>query len=68
MNDRITVACSNIKPADKNIMDKAKKRQSQLAKPPGSLGVLEDLSIRVAGMTGKIHNKAEMPHNRTLCR
>ncbi len=67
MNDRITVACSNIKPADKNIMDKAKERQAQLAKPPGSLGVLEDLSIRVAGMTGKIHNKAEKCRIIVLC-
>ena len=67
MNDRITAACGNIKPADKNIMDKAKERQAQLAKPPGSLGVLEDLSIRVAGMTGKIHNKAEKCRIIVLC-
>ena len=67
MNDRITVACGNIKPADKNIMNKAKERQAQLAKPPGSLGVLEDLSIRVAGMTGKIHNKAEKCRIIVLC-
>ena len=60
MNERISSACSNIKPADKNMMDEAKKRQAQLAKPPGSLGVLEDLSIRVAGMTGKIRKSAAL--------
>ena len=67
MNSIILAACKNIKPADKNIMDEAKKRQAQLAKPPGSLGVLEDLSIRVAGMTGKIHNKAEKCRIVVLC-
>lgn len=32
----------------------AQDRQNQLTKPTGALGVLEDLSIRLAGMTGKV--------------
>ena len=48
-------------------MSAAKERQAQLAKPPGSLGVLEELSIKVAGMTGKIHNKAEKCRIVVLC-
>jgi nicotinate-nucleotide--dimethylbenzimidazole phosphoribosyltransferase len=32
----------------------ARERQSRLTKPAGSLGRLEELSIRVAGMTGKL--------------
>ncbi len=67
MNERIITACKNVKPADKNIMEEAKKRQAQLAKPPGSLGILEDISIKVAGMTGKLHNKAEKCRIIVLC-
>lgn len=37
-------------------MDAAAKRQAQLAKPPGSLGKLEDLSVRLAGLTGQVKN------------
>lgn len=32
-------------------MEQAETRQKQLTKPPGSLGRLEDISIRIAGMT-----------------
>jgi nicotinate-nucleotide--dimethylbenzimidazole phosphoribosyltransferase len=37
---------------DEAAMEAARSRQSQLTKPPGSLGRLEDLSIQVAGMQG----------------
>ena len=43
-------------------MSKAQERQAQLAKPPGSLARLEDLSIQLAGITGKVHNKIEKKH------
>ena len=35
---------------DAAAMDAAQKRQDQLTKPPGSLGVLEQISIRLAGI------------------
>ena len=41
-----------IGPADEVAMRAAAARQLTLTKPAGSLGVLEDLSVRVAGMTG----------------
>jgi len=41
---------------DKEAMNKAWLRQGQLTKPRGSLGRLEELSIKLAGITGK-----EMP-------
>ena len=51
-----------VKPLDEAAMAKARERQAQLAKPPGSLGRLEDLSIQLAGITGKVHNKIERKH------
>lgn len=45
--------------ADREAMDRARKRQAELAKPPGSLGKLEDMSIRLAGITGRVQNRIE---------
>lgn len=42
-----------IKALDDAAMEAAKERQAYLAKPPGSLGRLEDISIKIAGITGK---------------
>ena len=49
-------------PLDEAAMATARQRQAQLAKPPGSLGRLEDLSIQLAGITGKVHNKIDKKH------
>ena len=43
-----------IAPADGAAMTAAEKRQAALAKPPGSLGALETISIRLAGITGQV--------------
>lgn len=51
-----------IKPLDVTAMDEAKKHQAKLAKPPGSLGKLEDISVQLAGITGKVHNSIEKKH------
>lgn len=51
-----------ILPLDTAAMDRARQRQAQLAKPPGSLGRLEDLSIQLAGITGKVHNTVKRQH------
>lgn len=53
---------SQIMPPDAGAMAAARERQAQLAKPPGSLGRLEDLSIQLAGMTGKVHNEVTKKH------
>jgi nicotinate-nucleotide--dimethylbenzimidazole phosphoribosyltransferase len=39
---------------DESAMQQAAARQARLTKPTGSLGRLEDLSIRLAGMTGRL--------------
>ena len=51
-----------VQPLDNIAMDKARQRQAELAKPPGSLGRLEDLSVQLAGITGSVHNKMERKH------
>ena len=53
---------SEITPLYEAPMRKAKARQDALAKPPGSLGLLEDLSVQLAGITGHIKN--EVSHTR----
>ncbi len=50
---------ATISGADSAAMEAAKRRQAELAKPPGSLGGLEEMSIRLSGITGKIHNSLE---------
>ncbi len=51
-----------ITPLDEGAMTAARHRQAQLAKPPGSLGRLEDLAIQLAGITGNVHPKIEKKH------
>ena len=46
----LTAYMEPILPADRESMDAARRRQAELAKPPGSLGALEDMSIRLAGV------------------
>ena len=58
----LTVYLNAIRPLDDSAMAEARQRQAQLAKPPGSLGRLEDLSVQLAGITGQVHNKIEKKH------
>lgn len=51
-----------IRPLDTAAMEAARQRQAALAKPPGSLGRLEELSIQMAGITGKTYNQIRRPH------
>ena len=45
-------ALERIRPADASAMERAEARQSNLTKPPGSLGRLEEISIKLAGILG----------------
>ena len=51
-----------ITPPDAAAMEEARRRQAQLAKPPGSLGRLEELSVQLAGITGRVHNTIKKKH------
>lgn len=44
---------------DEAAMKEAAERQDQLFKPAGSLGLLEEMSIRMAGITGKVKNETQ---------
>jgi len=43
-----------IRPLDQKMMQQALERQATLTKPQGSLGRLEEISVRLAGMTGEL--------------
>jgi len=42
-----------IRPPDGSAASQARERQERLTKPSGSLGVLEDVSVRLAGLAGE---------------
>lgn len=62
MGTSLTQTLNNIGPLDEAAMESAQKRQNNLTKPHGSLGRLEDLSIKIAGISGsplpKLEHKA----------
>jgi nicotinate-nucleotide--dimethylbenzimidazole phosphoribosyltransferase len=47
--DEVTAA---IRPLDADAVAAARQRQSELTKPAGSLGVLEDISVQLSGLAG----------------
>lgn len=49
----------SVQPADRHSIRLAEERQSRLAKPPRSLGKLETMSVRLAGITKKVNNSIE---------
>jgi len=42
---------NNVKPLDKTAMDEARARWDNIAKPVGSLGILEDITVKLAGIS-----------------
>ncbi len=62
MNTVLETIRNSVTSLDTSAMEAAKLRQSRLAKPPRSLGVLEDLSIQLAGITGQVHNHMDQKH------
>ncbi|MEU8801401.1 nicotinate-nucleotide--dimethylbenzimidazole phosphoribosyltransferase [Spirillospora sp. NPDC048819] len=51
--DLIEQTIASIAPLDEAAMRDAREHQARLTKPPGSLGVLEDVSVRLAGLAGQ---------------
>jgi nicotinate-nucleotide--dimethylbenzimidazole phosphoribosyltransferase len=52
MMDRLASVISRIEGLDESAMRAAAARQDRLTKPRGALGVLEEISVKVAGITG----------------
>ena len=59
MSPSLKWAESPVKPLNATAMRAASERQQQLTKPAGSLGKLEQLAIRLAGMQGRECPRAE---------
>jgi nicotinate-nucleotide--dimethylbenzimidazole phosphoribosyltransferase len=57
--ERLKELVAQIRPLDEEAMAAARARQDTLAKPLGSLGRLEELSIQLAGIAGKMGNRVD---------
>jgi nicotinate-nucleotide--dimethylbenzimidazole phosphoribosyltransferase len=57
----------NIKKRDEDAVKKAWKRLDNLAKPIGSLGYLEEIAAKMAGITGKVHNEIKKKNIIMMC-
>ncbi len=64
MQEKIEALVRAVQPLDQKAMLAAEAHQARLAKPPGSLGRLEELSVQLAGITGKVHS--ELPQKQLL--
>jgi nicotinate-nucleotide--dimethylbenzimidazole phosphoribosyltransferase len=53
MTDQFETTVAEIRGLDRAAIDAASERQDRLTKPRGSLGVLEDVSIQLAGLAGE---------------
>lgn len=56
MQKEVDALVREVLPLDRGTMTAAEEYQARLAKPPGSLGRLEEISIQLAGITGRVHN------------
>ena len=59
LREKLNRIVEGVRPPDALAEREAEERQAKLAKPPGSLGRLEELSVRLAGVTGKVRNSLE---------
>ena len=60
-------AIKTIRPLDEAAMTRARAYQDSLAKPPGSLGKLEDISVRLAGIRSELAPAVDKRRIVALC-
>src|SRR5918997_4820813 len=53
LEDRVHELAADVQQADVSAAQAARERHLSLAKPPGSLGRLEEVGVRLAGMAGE---------------
>ena len=54
VEDRVRELAGEVRPPDEDAVVRARERHLALTKPPGSLGRLEELGARLAGMAGEV--------------
>jgi nicotinate-nucleotide--dimethylbenzimidazole phosphoribosyltransferase len=54
IEERMMELAGEVRAPDEATIKRARERHLSLTKPPGSLGVLEDLGARLAGMSGEV--------------
>ena len=59
MQEKLDRIIASILPPDRAAMEEALKREDSLAKPPHSLGKLEDIAVKQAGITGRVFNPVD---------
>ena len=52
---------------DREAMEAARKREESLAKPPGSLGKLEDIAVQLSGISGNLYNNVDKSCIAIMC-
>ena len=62
MEEKLKQWITAVREPDEEAMSAARRYQARLAKPPGSLGRLEDFSVQLAGITGRVHNEIRKKH------
>ena len=62
MEERLKQWITAVREPDEEAMSAARRYQARLAKPPGSLGRLEDFSVQLSGITGRVHNEIRKKH------
>ena len=59
MLEKLNSLIASVQPPDESAMAVARERQARLAKPPGSLGKLEELSVQLYGISGRRFKRIE---------
>ncbi len=56
-----------VTPLDEQAVGAARDYQVALVKPPGTMGQVEEIAIRLSGITGKLHNEVNKKRMIVLC-
>ena len=67
MSKLLEETIEKIKPSDRETMNRTKEKIDNLTKPIGSLGELENISIKISGITGKIENTIHKKNIVIMC-